>query len=240
MRRPLRVAALALAAFLAACSSPASPTASKSGGTVSPTAVSPTAVSATTANPNAGLMTGTQLKAVLAPAAWFPLGFTLDSTGSVDTGSSYQPTTPPGALPCSRLSGTSWVLLGNGGAVSFAQNDYLDQNAGQYAQEIDVYQGTTAEAVMARLRTVAVRCKSFHDAQTSSTVTANLISGPRIGDDALTIRLTDPRWGGDETLEAVRVGSAVITVYFSASSGTGQYGATHLAREVTARLKRQG
>jgi hypothetical protein len=87
--------------------------------------------------------------------------------------------------------------------VSFAQNDYLDQNAGQYAQEIDVYQGSAAQDVMAKLRQVAASCRSFHEAQTSSTVTVTLETGPRLGDDALTVRLKDPRWLGGSTLEAV-------------------------------------
>jgi len=64
-------------------------------------------------------------------------------------------------------------------------------------------------------------------------------NGPQLGDDALTITLQDPRWGGDVTLEAVRVGTAVITVYFSAASGTSQAQATRLAAVVTANLKKK-
>ena len=45
-----------------------------------------------------------------------------------------------------------------------------------------------------------------------------------------------PTLRGDETHEAVRVSSAVITVYFSASSGTGQSEATKLARKVTGEI----
>jgi hypothetical protein len=146
----------------------------------------------------------------------------------------------PGALECSKLDGTSWVQLGNGSAVSFAQNDYLDQNAGQYAQEIDVYQGSAAQDVMAKLRQVAASCRSFHEAQTSSTVTVTLETGPRLGDDALTVRLKDPRWLGGSTLEAVRVGHAVATVYFSAVGGTGQAQATRLAAVLTANLQKNG
>lgn len=231
MRLSLPITVAALALLVAACSS-ASPSA-----TSSPSAKT---TSSAPANPNAGLPTGTQLKALLAPASWFPQGFKIDPQGSVDTGNYYQPTAPPGALKCSRLNGTSWVQLGNGGAVSFAQNDYINQNAGQYAQEIDVYQGSTAQDVMAKLRQVVAGCRSFHDAQTSSTVTVTLETGPHLGDDALTIRLQDPRWMGDTTLEAVRVGHAVATVLFSGVSGTGQAEATKLAAVVTANLQKNG
>jgi len=231
MRFSIPVAAVGLT-VLAACSSaspPTTATAKPSGG----------ATSSAPANPNAGLLTGTQLKPLLAPASWFPRGFTLDSSNSVDTGNYYQPVSPPGPLKCDRLNGTSWVDLGNGGAVSFAQNDYLDTSIGQYAQEIDVYQGTTAQDVIAHLRKVVASCRSFHDSQTSSTVTVTMRNGPQLGDDALTITLQDPRWGGDVTLEAVRVGTAVITVYFSAASGTSQAQATRLAAVVTANLKKK-
>lgn len=234
MRFSFPVAAVVLT-LLAACSSTSPPstapsaTAKPSGG----------ATSSAPVNPNAGLLTGTQLKPLLAPASWFPRGFTLDPSGSVDTGGYYQPTSPPGPLKCNRLNGTSWVDLGNGGAVSFAQNDYLDPSIGQYAQEIDVYQDTTAQDVMAQLRKVVASCQSFHDSQTSSTVTVTMRKGPQLGDDAFTIRLQDPRWGGDVTLEAVRIGTAVVTVYFSAASGTSQAQATRLAAVVTANLKKK-
>lgn len=235
MRFSIPVAAVILTLLAAACSSTSPPA------TAPPTTAKPSAAasSPTPVNPNAGLLTGTQLKPLLAPASWFPRGFTLDPQGSVDTGDYYQAVSAPGPLKCDRLSGTSWVDLGHGGAVSFAQNSYLDPSIGQYAQEIDVYQGTTAQDVMAQLRKVVAGCRSFHDSQTSSTVTVAMRKGPQLGDDALTIRLQDPRWGGDVTLEAVRVGTAVITVLFSAASGTGQAQATRLAAVVTANLKKK-
>ena len=235
MRFSIPVAAVVLTLLAAACSS-TSPSATAPSATAKP---SGGATSSAPVNPNAGLLTGTQLKPLLAPTSWFPQGFTLDSSNSVDTGNYYQPVSPPGPLKCDRLNGTSWVDLGNGGAVSFAQNDYLDTSIGQYAQEIDVYQGTTAQDVMAHLRKVVASCRSFHDSQTSSTVTVTMRNGPQLGDDALTITLMDPRWGGDVTLEAVRVGTAVITVYFSAAAGTSQAQATRLAAVVTANLKKK-
>jgi hypothetical protein len=230
MRFSMAMAAVVLSLLAAACSSTSPPAAAKpSAGLTSSAPV----------NPNEGLLTGTQLKPLLAPASWFPRGFTLDPSGSVDTGDYYQPVSPPGPLKCDRLNGTGWVDLGNGGAVSFAQNDYLDPSIGQYAQEIDVYQGTTAQDVMAQLRKVVARCRSFHDSQTSSTVIVTMSNGPQLGADALTIRLQDPRWGGDVTLEAVRVGTAVITAYFSAATGTSRAQATRLAAVVTSNLTKK-
>lgn len=224
---PVAAAAIALPLLATACS----PTTGTSGPVTG-------ATSATPANPNAGLLTGTQLKALLAPASWFPPGFKLDPNGSADTGGSFQPPSPPGTLKCARLDATSWVELSGVGGVSFAQNDYVNRSTSeQYAQEIDVYRGTGAQGVMAGLRKLASTCPHFRDAQTSSTVTVKLKQGPNLGDDALTFLLKSPRWAGGTTLEAVRVGTAVVSVFFSAGSGTGKTQATKLATLVTANLK---
>jgi hypothetical protein len=191
MLSSIPVAAVALTLLAAACSS-TSPSATAPSATAKPSAG---ATSSARVNPNAGPLTGTQLKPLLAPASWFPRGFTLDPSGSVDTWDYYQPVSPPGPLKCDRLNGLSWVQLGNGGPVSFAQSDYLDTSIGQYAQDIDVYQGTTAQDVMAHLRKVVTSCRSFHDSQTSSTVTVTMRKGPQLGYFALTIRLAGPALG---------------------------------------------
>jgi hypothetical protein len=224
------VAAAAVPLLVAACSS-ASPT-----GSAEPTRA---ATSSAAAAPNAGLLKGTQLKALLAPVSWFPSGFTADPTGSVNTGDTYQEPSPTTGPPdCTKLDGTAWVDLSGVGSVSFAQNDFIDQSTSeQYAQEIDVYQGTSAQEAMAGLRKLAGTCPTFHDAQTSSTVTVKLMNGPALGDDALTFTLDSPMWGGGLTLEAVRVGTAVATVLYSAASGSATTQATRLAAAVTANLK---
>jgi hypothetical protein len=222
--------AAALPLLAAACSS--APAAS-------PPASASSAASSAPANPNAGLLTGTQLKAALQPASTFPDGFTVDATGSVNTGATFQAASPStGVTACTRLDGTDWVDLAGPGSVSFAENDYIDRSTSeQFAQEIDAYQGTTAQAVMAGLRKVALRCPSFTDTQTSSTVTVKLVQGPALGDDALTLILSSPRWMGDIALEAVRVGTSVVTVLHSAASGTGVAMATALAGAITGQVK---
>jgi hypothetical protein len=223
--------AVALPLLVTACKSTSQQGTSGPGGATASSAA---------ASPTASPLTGIQLKAMLAPASWFPSGFAIDPTGSVDTGDSYQQPSSAGRAPgCIRLDGTAWVQLAGVGSVSFAQNDYIDRSISeQYAQEIDVYQGTSAKDVMTGLRRLARTCPSFHDAQTSSTVTVKLRQGPALGDDSLTFRLKSPRWQGGTALEAVRVGTAVVTVLYSAASGTGTAQATKLATTITRRLKR--
>jgi hypothetical protein len=196
------------------------------------------ATSPASTSPDAGLLTGAQLNAMLAPATWFPSGYTADPTGSRNTGTAYVPPTPSGSLPCSRLDDTAWIDLSKVGPVSFAQDDYIDQaTSEEYAQEIDVFQGSGAQQAMAGLRSVATTCPSFTDSQTSSTVTVRLRSGPAVGNDSLTFLLSDPAWAAGTALEAVRVGSAVITVLYSGASGNGVPQATSLASLLAANVK---
>lgn len=227
MRLAPIAAIAALPLLLTACASPSSP-AQPAG---SPASASPK-------NPDAGLLTGSQLKSKLEPASWFPAGFTFDTQGAVDSGLAYQqPSAAAGAPDCKNLNATAWIGLADIGSVSFAENDYLDQDTSeQYAQEIDVYQGTGAETAMTDLRKLARTCPSFTDSQTSSTVTVTLLPGPKLGDDSLRFKLSSPRWAGDTALEAVRVGTAIVTILYSAADGTGVAQATRLATAVTGNL----
>ena len=228
MRFIAKAAIAAAVPLLAAACSSASPT--------SPTA---TYKPPATTNPDAGLLTGTQLKALLAPASWFPPGFAVDPAASTETGDTYQePSAAAGAPNCANLSASAWVNLSGVGAVSWAQNDYVDKvTSAQYDQEIDVYRGTSAQAAMAGLRKLATTCPNFQDSQTSSTMTVKLASGPALGEDALTLTLDSPNWAGGTALEAIRVGTAVVTVLYSATSGTGTTQATTLATPITKNIK---
>ncbi len=227
MRTFLPVAAAALPLLAAACS--AAPAAAPGNSPASSPA----------ASPSASPLNGTQLKRLLAPASWFPPGFKADPGGSVDTGTSDFAAPPPAHLPCRRLGGTGWIDMSGVTAVSFAQSDYINQSTGQYAQEIDTYHGTGAQAAMAGLRALRGTCHGFRDPQLGGTVTVKFRKGPQLGDDALAISLTDPRWAGATTMEAVRVGDAVITVYYSSATGSGKAQATKLATLLTANLQHQ-
>jgi hypothetical protein len=224
--------------LLAACSStpPATPRADSSTGPASPTSA---------AVPATAPLTGAQLKPLLAPAAWFPAGFSFDASGAVDSGPYYDAAPAQTGLSCIALNGLSWIELGGVASVSFAQNDYIDKDTSEeYAQEIDVFRGNGAQAAMAGVRNAALRCSSFPDSQTGGTITAQLAAGPALGDDSFTIILSDPRWLGGTALEAVRVGSAVITVLVSVDSSDAREKATgltgYLTRALTGALSKAG
>lgn len=221
----------ALSLSVAACSSSTSGT-TGSGAT--------TAAAATSADPDAGLPTGSQLKADLLSTG-IPAGYTLDSSGSVDTGSSYQePSASAPAGGCASLDGTSWISIAGQGPVSFAQNDYIDKDSSEeFAQEIDAFQGTTAQDVMTALAGIVAKCPSFKDSQTDSTVKVSVATSSSPEDGSVVITLTDPAWGGTNTLEAIRVGHSVVTVLSSATSGSAAV-AKSTATQIAARLAAAG
>jgi hypothetical protein len=219
----LAVAALPLLATACSAASPA--------GSPAPPA------SSAAASPDAGVLTGAQLKARLAPASWFPPGFKSDPSVTRDTGSGYQSAAPPATKDCTRLNGSAWIDLSHVSPASFAQGFYADSGVSEtYAQEIDGYPGTSASQAMAGLRKLATTCPSFADPQTSSTVTVHLEPGPKLGDDALTFELADPHWAAGTALVAVRVGTSVVTVLYAGGHGTGVSQATSLAAAITASL----
>ena len=233
------VALIGCAAFslsVAACSS----SGSVSGG--SSTGSQPTAAAPTTADPDAGLPTGTQLKADLLSTG-IPARYALDPSGSVDTGSDYQAPSASGsagAPNCASLDATSWVNIAGHGSVSFAENDYVDKGSSEeFAQEIDAFQGTTAQDVMTALSGIAAKCPTFKDPQTNSTVKVSVATSASPGDGTVTITLSDPQWEGTTTLVAVRVGHSVVTVLSSANSGSAAF-AKSTAAQIAARVSAAG
>jgi hypothetical protein len=169
----------------------------------------------------------------LAPAAAFGTDFTLDATGSRDTGSTYQAPAKTKGADCTHLGGTSWTDITGIAGVSFAQNDYVDKaTSDETAQEIDAYPGTTAATVLTALGRTATTCPSYRDAQTSSTVHVTEQATKGLGDGAYTITLSDPAWQAPTTLVAARVGTAVVTTMSTHSKAS----ATAVAQRIVTAL----
>jgi hypothetical protein len=217
---------------LAACTagSPPAPAA--------PTSPPPAAPSP--ADPNAGLLTGTQLRELLEPRAYFPRGYVRDPAGTRDTGPGYQrPGTTDVAKPNCRLLGTtSWTSITGINGVSFAEDDYIDKaRSSMIAQEIDVYRGTTARAVMRKLGAVATACPWYTDAQTGSRATVREKASPRFAEGGYVITVTGPAWRGGTTLVAARAGTAVVTVLSTDGPDNGHASAMRLASSLVTVLQ---
>lgn len=227
--RCLAVAALPL--VLAACGSA---TAGSAEATASPSH---------SKDPNAGLLTGAQLKKALAPASFFPAGFASDPDATRDTGDTYVPPAAksPAKPDCARLEGTSWLDIAGVTGVSFAQGDYVSKNTSEeIAQQIDTYRGTTAASVLKDVERIATTsCAAFTDSQTHSKVKAAGQATPGLGDEAFTITLTDPSWENGTTLVAARVGTNLVSVLSTDGHDNGAATAKKLAqRIVTSLLKK--
>ncbi|MFR9799169.1 hypothetical protein ACL02U_25230 [Streptomyces sp. MS06] len=238
MRLPSRAAALLAAAALpfalAACSSGSSGSSGSTGSTPDATA---SAKPAKKKDPNAGLLTGEQLKAALVPASSFPTGYTPLKDGSADTGKDFQAqeVKAMGSPDCTRLGATAWIATTAISGVSFAQNGYGTKTE-EMDQEIDEFRGTAAQQVMERIRSLATTCATYlvPDDHTKVTVKGHTLTG--IGDEAFSMTLTNRAFSGD-TLVAVREGTAVITVLSSRGPDDGVSSAKKLAKEAAASLK---
>jgi hypothetical protein len=233
MRHPSRAAKALLAAAvlplaLTACSSATGTTSS------SATASKPAK------DPNAGLLTGAQLKKALAPASFFATGFAVDPSGARDSGTTYTaPSSSPAAKPdCTLLGGTGWIAITGDSGVSFAQNDYVSKNTSEdIAQEVDTYRGTTAATVLASLKKVVAGCATYPDSDTHTKVKVAGSDTSGLGDAAYTITLTDSAWQNGSTLIAVRSGTDVVTVMSTDGHDNGAATAKKLTARIVTSLK---
>lgn len=233
--RLLAVAALPL--MLVACSPDGTKAAAPDAS--SPAAAKPSAAAADD-GPNKGLLTGTQLKAALAPATFFAEGYTADPATARDTGDTYQlPEAASVPTPdCTKLGGTSWIEITGISGVSFAQDSYVNKDSSsEQAQEIDVYRGTTSATVLGALGMISKACPSYTDADTHAKVTVTEKPLEGVGDGAFTITLTSPAWKGGTTLVAARVGTSVVTVLASSGTDKGTAAATKLTNQLVTSLK---
>lgn len=226
----LTAAALLLA--LAACTT---------GSTPAPdTAAAPPSAAPSPTDPNAGLLTGTQLKGLLEPRSYFPHRYVRDPAGTRDTGSGYQ---QPGATDvtkpkCRLLGATSWTSITGISGVSFAEDAYIDKaSSSEIAQEIDVYRGTASQAVMRKLGAVATACPWYTDPQTGRRATVREQASPRFAAGGYVITVTDPAWRGGTTLVAARAGATVVTVLSTDGADNGHASAMRLASQLVALLQ---
>jgi hypothetical protein len=160
--------------------------------------------------------------------------------GTRDTGPGYQPpSTADVAKPnCRLLGATSWTSITGINGVSFAEDDYTDKaRSSEIAQEIDVYRGTTARAVMRKLGAVATACPWYTDPQTGRRATVCEKASPRFAGGGYVITVTSPAWRNGTTLVAARVGTAVVTVLSTDGADNGHASAMRLASQLVSVLQ---
>ncbi|MFE2265605.1 hypothetical protein [Streptomyces griseosporeus] len=234
-RAAFAVAALPLALSLAACSSGSSGSSGSDGKASAPSKP---------ADPNAGVLTGTQLKQALAPASLMPKGVTPVADGTADSGGEFiaPPAKTAGKTDCAKFGNTYWLdITGLKGGVSFAQSDHAKQpdQTEEITQELDGFRGTTAQAVMKDVRAAVAACPTYTDTQAHAKVKVTGKETPGLGDEAYTITLTSSSWENGSTLIAARVGTSVLTLMSTAGSDNGAAAGQKIAAHVVKSLRVQ-
>jgi hypothetical protein len=235
MRNPARLAWLVVVVpvLLTACTTA---TTSRSTTARSSAATSPSgAASSVAIKP----LTGTQLKAALVTDV--PPKFTLDKSGTRDTGVHVQVQTY-GSMKsrshCADLGFTAWIETSGMTGVAFAQSDYVDGHIQEIAQEIDSY-FTPADAAQAvsQLTAFMKQCKTF--TTKSSTYHLALSSLPSLGDGAVKGVLTSPDVVGGVVEIAAAEGNNVITALYSATKLSTAQQITSIVAQIQQNLRAQ-
>lgn len=232
----VRYGALALVPFtLAACSSGAA-TDSSATASASSSAAPPTV------DPNAGVITGTRLKALLLPVSVLPKSYTVDKQVTYDSADVFSPPSN-GAVEygsaCRNLEATSWIRTAATGSGAFAQADFMDPSQQEFYERIDSFHGTDAQTAMTRLADVFAHCAHFTDTSGNPTasVTIKTTKLPGIGDETIKAVESAPEWQGGTTLVATRVGNEVITTLYNVQSNDLGSGAVPLTEKIIAKVK---
>lgn len=238
MRRTVEmvIGAVALTALLTGCSS-----ASTTTGASSTDAVASSAVPPTSADPNAGLKDGTQLKALLPSTKDLPAGFKVIPAVVRDSADVFGPpstATAPMSSACKKLDTNAWIDGAGIGSAAFAQTGFNDSYGDEIDAEIDSFRGTLAQKVMTNLRKLFAACSRYKTTTSGTPTTVKVVAkaGPRVGDDSVRAVMTSPVWTGGTTLVAVRVGKAVVTILYSSSRSDLGAKAANLAATIAQRL----
>ena len=236
------IGAVAVTALLTGCSS-----ASQSGQTGSTTRPSPTAATAsspatpTSADPNAGMKNGTQLKPFLPSTKDLPAGFKVSPDAVRDSADVFGPpstATTPMSSACKNLDTNAWIAGAGIGEASFAQTGFTDSYGDEIDAEIDSFRDTDAQKVMTNLRKLFAACSKYKTTTSGTPTTVKVVAkaGPRVGEDSVRAVLTSPVWTGGTTLVAVRVGNAVVSIVYSSSKSDLGAKAADLAATIAQRL----
>lgn len=222
-----------------------SATATASSGTAPTVAASPLPTASMTPLPAAaGQLTGTQLEAVLAPASFFPAGFTASSTGPVTSGGSLT-----SAAPRYQLATLSCPdFLHDFGTPGFGETAMAAQTISGTGQVYDdlVYQFATpgeATAFVTGVRELAARCGSYAAAGSgaSGTYTMRAAAGPAVGGHP-TLDLTQHgTLNGSRLIIETQLSPSGVDVFAASAAGIGSGAPAVPAREtiIYTLMKRQ-
>jgi len=238
----ITVASLTLAGALAGCSSDDTPPPGPTASTGAEDTAGEDNTSTASADPNAGLKNGTQLKAALLTKKDLPAGFKVSKDLVRDSADTFGPKSKavkPSKAACKQLDTNVWIGGSGIGSVAFAQTGYTNSSGLEIDAEIDSYRGTDADKVMANLEKLFTVCSSYKTTTPGvgkSTVKVAQKAGPKAGDNSVKAVLTSPVWQDGSTLVAIQVGKSIVSVLYSSSKAAGSAKAAKLAETMAKRL----
>lgn len=203
------------------------------------------------ADPNAGLLDGTELRSFLLTWADVPSGYRQNPAYTRESAVFATPSTVvPGAdaVGCTSLTTTGFLSqLPGPSSASFAQDEFDDPSGQTISSEVEDYRGTDAATVVTALLKRLSDCATFVDTADSNQPTDHVLTqaGPAIGDDSVQFELTSSKYLGGQTGVVVRVGNLLVAVFRSTiragDTGATAYGdAATVAGRVVAASRRQG
>jgi hypothetical protein len=172
-----------------------------------------------------------------------PKDYVADSSATRYNGSAV-PDDSPSAVPASRqctvLDQTSWIRDSGVYTPDFAQADFVNSaNTEEINEEVDAFEGSAdTEQAMAGLWQAFGRCASF--TETSSgvdakiTMTRSMIGGKWTGIKSVEL---SPAYIGGDTMVAIRVGYAIVTVFDTTESSNDGSAAVSMAEQIANRVK---
>lgn len=194
--------------------------------------------------PNAGLLNGTRLKALLLPVGELPKGYKADPHATRDSGTAFGPAASKAPLDlagaCPKLEASAWIQTAGIEGAAFAQGDFANASQEEFNQEADSFRGNDAQTVMLRLGQVLKHCAHFTDKSngTSAAVTIKTTTVPKVGDQTLKAVLSAPEWEGGTTLVASRVGNVVITTFYNVQSDDMGAAGLDLTKKIVAKAQK--
>jgi hypothetical protein len=170
-----------------------------------------------------------------------PEGYTVDKSSTIYDGVAL-PTDSPSPVPssqiCDALAQTAWIRTAGFDTADFAEADYLSASrTEEIAEEIDAFQGTDAQSAMTALWQVFGRCKTYvqlyNGVTATVTLTRSAVSSQPAGIKAVEL---SPEFHGGETIVAIRVGYAIVTVLDSSEGSDDGSAAVAMAERIASRL----
>ncbi|MEU1629171.1 hypothetical protein ABZ746_28420 [Streptomyces sp. NPDC020096] len=198
--------------------------------------------SPTAQDPNTGLLSGTQLKSLLLPAAVLPKGYSADPQATRDSGEIFAPPSSTAvdlATACPKLEASAWIQTSGISGAAFAQGDFTNPYHEEFNEEIDSFRGTDAQTVMTHLKEILTHCAHFTDTSSGTTASVGISTTTvlGVGDQTLKAVLCAPQWDGGTTLVATRVGNTVITTFYNTQSSDMGAAGLSLTKKIAAKVK---